>query len=191
MIEKKFDEITQIGGWFISKDLCDEVVDYFNFNKKYQEAGTVYTDSKNGVNKDIKDSVDLNVSAGNLDGPIGQYRIHLQRVLDLYLKKYEQADKVEPFGIKEDYNIQKYSIGGGFKQWHAENTGDQLNRHLVFMTYLNDVEDGGTEFMYQNIKTQAEKGLTIIWPAIWTHTHRGIVSSTSEKIIVTGWYNFL
>ena len=33
------------------------------------------------------------------------------------------------------------------------------------MTYLNDVKDGGTEFMYQNIKTQAEKGLTLIWPS--------------------------
>ena len=56
------------------------------------------------------------------------------------------------------------------------------------MTYLNDVEDGGTEFYYQKLKTKAKKGLTLIWPTDFTHTHRGIVSKTKEKYIVTGWF---
>ena len=58
------------------------------------------------------------------------------------------------------------------------------------MTYLNDVPDGGTEFLYQNIKTKAQKGLTLIWPAHFTHTHRGIVSKTQPKYIITGWWSF-
>ena len=58
------------------------------------------------------------------------------------------------------------------------------------MTYLNSVEDGGTEFKYQNLITPAKKGLTLIWPAQWTHTHRGQISGTKEKYIVTGWFNF-
>ena len=68
-----------------------------------------------------------------------------------------------------------------------------LNKHraLVFMTYLNDVEDGGTEFLHQNVYTPAKKGLTLIWPAYWTHTHRGVVSKLKEKYIVTGWINFI
>jgi hypothetical protein len=60
------------------------------------------------------------------------------------------------------------------------------------MTYLNDINDGGeTEFLYQNIKIKPKKGLTLIFPADWTFTHRGIASSTEEKFIVTGWYNYL
>jgi hypothetical protein len=59
------------------------------------------------------------------------------------------------------------------------------------MTYLNDVFEGGeTEFYYQNIKVNARKGLTLVWPADWTHTHRGLVSNTQEKYIVTGWLNY-
>ena len=57
------------------------------------------------------------------------------------------------------------------------------------MTYLNDVDDGGTEFLYQNLITPAEKGLTLIWPAGFTHTHRGVVSQTKTKYIATGWYS--
>ena len=59
-------------------------------------------------------------------------------------------------------------------------------RHLVFMTYLNDC-DAGTEFLFQDIKIQPKKGLTLIWPSDWTFTHRGIVSTTQEKFIATGW----
>ena len=56
------------------------------------------------------------------------------------------------------------------------------------MTYLNDVTDaGGTEFCHQNLIVQPKKGLTLIWPADWTFTHRGVPSPTQEKIITTGW----
>jgi hypothetical protein len=93
-------------------------------------------------------------------------------------------------------NIQKYPAGGGFKVWHHERdraTIPNCTRHLVFMTYLNDVkEGGGTEFAHQREvrgekALKAEKGLTVIWPADWTHTHRGIVAPNEEKIIATGW----
>ena len=58
---------------------------------------------------------------------------------------------------------------------------------LVWMVYLNDVEDGGTEFMYQKLKIPARKGLFLMWPSDFTHTHRGIISQTKEKYILTGW----
>ena len=35
------------------------------------------------------------------------------------------------------------------------------------------------------------KGLTLIWPADWTHLHRGVVSPSEEKYIITGWFDFL
>jgi hypothetical protein len=34
------------------------------------------------------------------------------------------------------------------------------------------------------------KGLTLIWPAIWTHPHRGVVSPTQTKYIATGWWMY-
>ncbi len=79
------------------------------------------------------------------------------------------------------------------KNWHTErcsHKGDLSTRHLVFMTYLNDVTDKGeTEFMHQKMAVQPRKGLTVIWPADWTHTHRGVPSPSQDKYIATGWYN--
>ena len=57
------------------------------------------------------------------------------------------------------------------------------------MTYLTNTPNGGTEFLYQNIKTECVKGITLLWPAYWTHTHRGIISKTHGKEILTGWFS--
>ena len=100
---------------------------------------------------------------------------------------------IDAYDIIENMTIQHYKPGEGFYKWHTENTGYSynLNRHLVFMTYLNDVENGGTEFYhFPDLKIQARKGLTLIWPAGWTHTHKGVISNVDEKYIITGWYSF-
>jgi len=89
----------------------------------------------------------------------------------------------------EPFNVQHYAKGEGYPVWHSEyNTTSPHNlRHLVWMLYLNDVPNGGTEFLYQDEVLQAEKGKMVIWPAYFTHTHRGIISATHEKYIATGW----
>ena len=121
------------------------------------------------------------------------YELHLQETLNDYIKKYKWADFVNTYQVIEKLSIQHYKPGEGFYKWHTENTGYSynLNRHLVFMTYLNDVENAGTEFYYfPDLNIQAKKGLTLIWPAGWTHTHRGVISDIDEKHIITGWFNF-
>ena len=124
---------------------------------------------------------------------IGIYRGLLQSILEKYVEKYPDSADTEKFNICENYNLQYYEPNHGFKKWHCENTGTlgSFHRHLVFMTYLNDVENAGTEFQnYPNIQDHSEQGLTLIWPAGWTHTHRGVISDKSEKYILTGWFSF-
>ena len=59
------------------------------------------------------------------------------------------------------------------------------------MTYLNDLDAGGTTFPYQKRTLKAQKGKTVIFPSDWTHTHVGQISETQEKTIVTGWYSYI
>ena len=187
--EKQIDPKSYIGGWYIEKNVCEELIDYFNYNKKYAQQGK----TGQGLNTDVKKSLDLSISSGNFDNIIKVYRALLQSILQKYIEKHPSSGEVDRFNIMADYNLQYYQPTDGFKEWHCENGGTLSNfhRHLVFMTYLNDVENGGTEFQnYPNIQDHAEQGLTLIWPAGWTHTHRGIISDKSEKYILTGWYSF-
>ena len=57
------------------------------------------------------------------------------------------------------------------------------------MFYLNTVtDDGGTYFSNYDLTLDAVEGRLVIWPAYWTHFHKGIVSASQEKYIATGWY---
>ena len=86
--------------------------------------------------------------------------------------------------------IQHYKPGQGFKAWHTERANVTMNRSLVYMTYLNDVPDGGTQFYYQDMTVEAKKGKTLIWPADFTHIHKSQISYEHEKYITTGWFSY-
>jgi prolyl 4-hydroxylase len=167
--------------------LCDEIIE-FHKNSPMKYAGL----SGGGVNPSVKKSTDLEL---NLDEPLYQrYVKNLQKCLDLYVAKYRQVEDTVRFADFETINIQHYQASEAYFGWHAERSGiNAMNnrRHLVFMTYLNDVDDEGeTEFMYQKNKIKPQKGLTLIWTVDWPFTHRGIASQTQEKYIVTGWLSF-
>ena len=58
------------------------------------------------------------------------------------------------------------------------------------MTYLNDdFEGGGTFFSHYDLKITPITGKTLIWPAEWTHAHRGEIVTKGSKFIITGWLN--
>jgi hypothetical protein len=59
------------------------------------------------------------------------------------------------------------------------------------MIYLNDVPDGGTQFMMQERTIKAEQGKLLFFPADWTYTHKGEVSNTTTKYILTGWISLV
>ena len=176
--------------WTIDENICDAIIKYFHDNPNLQGQGITYS----GVDKNVKESTDLQIKADFFQEPFLSYRNQLQHCLNNYINKYPSLNRVARFNVTEPYNIQHYPIGGGFKDEHCERGGlfdKNVKRCLVFQTYLNDVDDGGTIFTYQNRKIRAIKGKTVIFPADWTHTHVGEISKTKEKTIITGWFSYL
>tara|TARA_R110002060_G_scaffold43197_1_gene54654 strand:- start:129 stop:695 length:567 start_codon:yes stop_codon:yes gene_type:complete len=182
--EYKLPKESFIGGWFIPKKICDKLISYYNEFNLHVIHGTI-GDKK--VNKSVKDSMDLTIEPNNYDKEIIEYQQALQKVLNLYMKRYPEVNRYDKFAVSGS-NIQKYSKKGGFKKFHFERSGKIVSRRvLVFMTYLNDIKNGGTKFKYQKITTPSKKGLTLIWPTDFTHTHKSQVVD-KEKIIMTGWF---
>ncbi len=94
-------------------------------------------------------------------------------------------------------NLQKYDKGqGGYPHWHSEAYpqgphAEPLHRVLLWMYYLNDVDEGGeTEFFYQQHRVKPKKGRMVIAPAGFTHTHRGNRPVSGDKYILTSWVLF-
>jgi len=112
---------------------------------------------------------------------------------EIYAREYQgitnSADPVSSWTCK----IQKTKSGGGYHIWHCEDGAFLYrDRVLTWMIYLNDipVENGGaTDFLHQNCSFQPTTGTMVLWPATYTHMHRGaFLTGDIPKYIATGWF---
>jgi hypothetical protein len=113
----------------------------------------------------------------------------LQNCFDEYVDEY---DTLKNLDLKcSTAKMQKTDPGAGYHVWHSEQgNGADSARCLVYSAYLNDIDDAGeTEFLYQKLRVPPKKNTMIIWPAAFTHTHRGnVVHGSKSKYIITGWF---
>ena len=190
-----FSDESFINGCYIPDHICDDLVKYFDENPDRHYKGSVYSIGDNSqFNTDFKASTEIAfyINQNEEDVKImSEYIKSLNLCIREYEYKYDRVKLLATYAITEGIQIQKYEPSEGYKAWHCERYGiAQQTRCFAFMTYLNDVSDGGTEFMYQKLTSPAVKGLTLIWPSDWTHTHRGQISHTHKKYIITGWLNY-
>ncbi len=92
----------------------------------------------------------------------------------------------------EKIKYQKFSPPGHF-DWHHEQGSsiNSLGRFLVWMIYLNTIDNtGSTDFYYQEKSFQPLAGSLLMWPAGITHKHRGNPNLDTDKYMCTGWFNF-
>ena len=174
----------------IDLSICDELIE-FHKTSPYKKRGTVYDNGNDLEDPEQKLSTDSLLPNGDLSQ---KYIQELQKCVVEYSNRYPYSIHYGRWTLTEPMNIQHYAPGEGFFRYHTErtcNSEPEVYRHLVFMTYLNDVTDAGeTEFFHQNVKFKPQKGKTLLWPADWTHTHRGITSPSQDKYIITGWFSF-
>ena len=191
-ISNKSNNPNFIGSWILQDtDMCDEIVNFFEENPIYQGAGAI----GGGVDESQKKTTDMSIKPNHLKEE--KYKIfntYINNIVNCFKDYKEQWPFLNTIkGIEiGTFNLQKYSPGGHFSAVHTERDNRaNMHRVLAFMTYLNDVEDGGeTSFHYYDINVQPKKGKTIIWPAEWTHAHSGGLVKKGSKYIVTGWIQF-
>jgi len=182
-----------IGSWNIKNDnLCKEIIRFFDENKGLQKKGT----TASGTNYAYKMTTDISINPNELKND--KYKCFNSYIDELY-KCFIDYQLQWPFlksMVKNvdigSFNVQKYSKGDHFSQIHTERASlKSSNRLFAWMTYLDNVEDGGTtNFLHYGIKIKPEIGKTLIWPAEWTHAHSGEILGSGEKHIITGWMNF-
>lgn len=175
------------------KKACKDVIKWFEKNKELHSEGCMWLNGEVKVDKEYKESMDiaLTMEAAYKHSELAIVLDFLWDCVTKYIQEFDYIDTFK-FAHTEPLNIQKYNPpGGGYKKWHCER-GAPSNRMLVWMLYLNTVNDkGGTEFKYLKHTEDATEGKLIIWPTDFTHLHRGVVSPTEEKYVMTGWYSFI
>jgi hypothetical protein len=177
-------------------DFCQKVITYF---KEMETAGFVF--SRQQIDKVVKtEKQDEAVFAHSEQMlSIGHTTNILKHINDgLWGVAYKDyADTYSIIRSSDSHSsytakIQKTVVGGGYHSWHYESSSrETCNFLLAWMVYLNDVEEGGeTEFLYLAKRIKPKQGTLVIWPAAFTHTHRGNPPLSNEKYIVTGCIEF-
>ena len=112
-----------------------------------------------------------------------------------YKQYSEDFDILNSFGRHsiDEIKAQITKPGQGYHVWHCEaDTSFNSKRILAYILYLNDIDEGAeTEFLYYRKRIPPKQGSLLIFPAHFTHAHRGNMNlSDNDKYILTGWFNF-
>ena len=176
-----------------TKEYCEKIIKYFD---EMQQAGCTLNRQREGASKTQKDD----------DAFYGHNEINIQYSGQVFTElnttfwKIYKEQYAPNFSVliesgqhnNYSFKVQKTPVGGGYHIWHYESDSrDKCHRLITWMIYLNDVEEGGeTEFLYQHMRLKPKQGTLVIWPASFTHTHRGNPPLSNEKYIITGWSEF-
>ena len=182
-----------IGCWNLeNNNLCSNIINFFESNKDLQIPGA----SGLGVDIKIKKTTDIVVKPIDLKNKkfevLKKYIEELHKCFFDYQNQWPFLKTMLKTVYIPSFNIQRYEKGDHFSSLHSERTSlNTLHRLFAWMTYLNDVDDGGkTNFNHYGLKIKPEIGKTLIWPAEWTHAHKGEILKSGKKYIVTGWIHF-
>jgi len=170
----------------LSNELCDKLIQYADtcismnpsLNRSTVDRGT-----------DVYRRKDWFLFVHNLKDLALPINTALDQCLEQYTDEYMgifYTNRYSSFYQK----LQITPPGGGFHNWHCEHASmDSMERVLAWTFYLNDIERGGeTEFLHQRLRIKPEKGKCVLFPASFTHSHRGNPPLADTKYIVTGWF---
>jgi hypothetical protein len=179
----------------VSKNFCDSLIDYFESNASDPEKNESYYTSHDQYGGHLNRR-DFSL---NLDrDPEKFWANHINQVLFECLDEYKQTfftfNQVNHLNHTNVYvKMQRTLPRGGYHIWHCELSGiDSVHRCLAWILYLNDVPngEGETEFLWQGMRITPEQGTLLIWPAGFTHVHRGNPVYSTTKYLTTGWIHY-
>jgi hypothetical protein len=172
----------------ISKERCQEIIDKMenhieNNPLEIRHGNTQFKTNEIGRN-------DYQIFANKVFGGVSQ---EINKALEVCTKTYMD----EFFVLKnvtslrnDEIKLQRTPPRGGYHVWHCEvDSRKHSDRVLAWTLYLNDIPDGEgeTEFLWQGIKVKPKAGAISIFPAAFTHSHRGNPVYSCDKYIATGW----
>lgn len=169
---------------FVPQDFCNQVVNYI---EQEISKGTAWDREEDSLDKK-----DLSVEGLNTDFSSIIFK-NLLKAVKIYKSEFGTVSPILNFQdlpcAFEGMKLQKTKPGEGYHIWHCENNGAySFSRILVWTIYLNDIEEGGeTEFLTQSLRIPPTTGTLCIFPAYFTHTHRGNPPLKGTKYIATGW----
>ena len=174
----------------LSNETCEFLVNYFNTNEDIAFIGGIGADEKGNKTRNL-DDLEIKIDVFNFNDKL---REGIFSTISKYVQKYPLLNtNISKWLVDTNAFLMRYEPGKSYNLIHCENGGIAFSKRIfAWMIYLNTIKDGGgTEFIYQNKILSPIAGDMYIWPAQYTHMHRGIVAPSERKYLLTGWVSYI
>jgi len=165
---------------FFSEKDCENIINKFNNNLIPSNNHTGYEYKDLFYDNFILDQEFFN-----------KFNSTLSNSLNKYKKLYPEINNTASIWGLTDLRFKKFNKGMSFANFHSEHNLSYPNRILSIQLYLSN-HNCGTEFYRDNIIIFSNVGKLAIFPAYFTHTHKGqICKENKERFIITGYLSFI
>jgi len=185
-------EMKQFVGIFpntISNELCSDFVRWFD---EVSEQGLTMSameerDMPGLVRTDetiiIPNGLPHDCFSNNMLQPLWK---NLSDCYDLYSTNFA----IDQTMTSHAFKIHRVNPSEGYHQWHHEHSFHTSTKVLAWMIIIEAPKSGGeTEFLNQSLRIEPKVGQLTIWPAGFTHKHRGNPPLEGRKTYITGWFD--
>ena len=170
------------------KKSCNNLINWFEENIELASPGT------SGEKFTTLDDLEIPLTVNNKED-----YFNLGKTLEESIKNFKETfpyvDKyICRWELVKNMQLMKYKPNNFYTTIHCENDGNRmyLKRVFAFMIFLNNIKKGGgTKFLHQKFIAKPKAGDFYIWPAHWTHLHKGVNAPKENKYIITGWVEYI
>jgi prolyl 4-hydroxylase len=147
-----------------------------------------------GIRAGLDDSAWTELDVGRYadDGFLRFFRARIDTALARYNRDTQLPIAVPDSPLLAPLVMKRYAAGGQDRfQLHFDAVGEVCERYLVFLWYLNDIDDGGeTRFPSLDLRIPPRAGRLLVFPPYWMYPHQGCPSPTRDKYIVSTYLRF-
>lgn len=160
-----------------TKEECENLINLYTNNNSYQG---IHTNPNGSVGYYYND-IDINSFP---------YSHVINNFLNLYTEKYPEINMTSSYWALSTLRFKYFKKGNSFDNFHSEHSITHSQRVIGIQIYLTE-HDCGTEFFYLKKTIKSKVGRVCIFPAYFTHTHKGQPDFLKDRMIITGYYNFV
>jgi len=183
----------------MTHEQCAKLID--GFHAVHDHGGSYTRQKLERQPKNLKADTAIDSSELLLQNFFREHQESVMLMLNKHITAYVEDFETGMFGVdvgehfpmsQSGIKIQMTKPSEGYHVWHCENSSlINRSRFLTWILYLNDIDEGGeTEMIHLSERISPKTGRLVIFPAGWTHAHRGNPPLSNTKYIATGWMEY-
>ena len=170
----------------MSPEDCKKIIELFETNKDQIQA----------FNTGRKEYSEIDID--KFETPWSETKEKFISMMKTHMDKFMKDVKIQisdfpPIIDMENIRIKKYlpNDKDEFKTHVDVLRALIAKRFLVYILYLNDVEEGGeTHLPKLNIKVKPKEGRLLMFPPFWTHPHAGLKPIKGTKYVIMSYLHY-